>query len=364
MLLGLAALFGAALAARTGSNDALMADAIVPLRSHSLYSPYVDSSLQSKQWDYGGDTIIDTNRYVRLTQDRKSERGWLWSRTPLEAENFEITVEFSIDGNSPTHHGDGFALWLTQERNEAGPVFGSRDYWHGFGIFFDTFANTPHKYVFPRIMIMENDGTKQYNIDRDGDGQELESCTMQLRRVPVETRLRLTYIRNMYLELAIQNHEWNQWSTCFLIRNATMPKNPFLGFSASTGEVTDAHDIVSVSTNSIVYSSTTSSYYIAERKRIFKEEEHKAKKPSWFGRLAGGSSDKSSSEFSSYKPKSKPKPAQYDSNEHPSMITSFFLGVAWLLRWLLTFAIIGAIVVFVLRYLRQNSLRSKRRMMA
>lgn len=355
MFLGLVALFGAALAARTGSNNELYADAIVPLRSHSLYSPYVDFSLQSSNWDYGGHTIIDTNRYVRLTQDRPGESGWLWSRAPLEAQNFEITVEFSIDGASSTHHGDGMALWLTSERAELGPVFGSRNNWNGLGIFFDTFANTPHKYIFPRIMVMENDGTLQYDVSHDGDGQELESCTMQLRRVPVETRLRLTYIRDLYLELAIQNHEWNHWSTCFLVPNVTLPHEPYLGLSASTGDVTDFHDIVSISTNGIVYSGSSSPFLKAERKRIFKHvEEEERRRNSWFSWLFG----------SREKPSQQAQPAPTASSSERSFFFTLLSTIAWLFRWALTLAIIAGIVMFGLRYLRQKNLRDKRRMMA
>lgn len=31
-------------------------------------------------WDFGGDAYVDTNKYIRLTQDRGSQAGWLWTR--------------------------------------------------------------------------------------------------------------------------------------------------------------------------------------------------------------------------------------------------------------------------------------------
>jgi len=34
----------------------------VPLRTHSLYQPYLDSDLQSRWFDYGGSTISECNR--------------------------------------------------------------------------------------------------------------------------------------------------------------------------------------------------------------------------------------------------------------------------------------------------------------
>ena len=49
----------------------------VPLRTHSLATPYLDSDLQSRwcrstldvvdvRWEFGGDTVIDTNKYTGI----------------------------------------------------------------------------------------------------------------------------------------------------------------------------------------------------------------------------------------------------------------------------------------------------------
>jgi len=35
-------------------------------------------------------------------------------------------------------------MWLTTERAQPGPVFGSKNYFTGMGLFFDTFANARH----------------------------------------------------------------------------------------------------------------------------------------------------------------------------------------------------------------------------
>lgn len=147
LLLALATLTPLAVADFKGSKAAnydFGSDAIVPLRAHTIYAPYVESSLQNKFWDFGGDAIIDTNRHIRLTQDRPHQRGWLWSRLPITAPSFEVNFEFRVDGKASTTFGDGFALWLTEERAQTGPVFGSKDYFTGLGVFFDTFANARH----------------------------------------------------------------------------------------------------------------------------------------------------------------------------------------------------------------------------
>ena len=106
--------------------------------SHSRLAAYVDTDLQNRWFDFGGSTIINTNKHVRLTQDRPSQAGWLWSRLAIAPNSFEVEFEFRVDGKGNTLFGDGFAMWLTKTRAAMGPAFGSVDYWNGLGIFFDT----------------------------------------------------------------------------------------------------------------------------------------------------------------------------------------------------------------------------------
>ncbi|GAA5926823.1 hypothetical protein JCM3775_007049 [Rhodotorula graminis] len=225
----------------------------VPLRTHSIYAPYVDSDLQNRWFDFGGSTIINTNKHIRLTQDRPSQAGWLWSRLALAPASFEIEFEFRVDGKSNNIFGDGFAMWLTKGRAGTGPAFGSTDYWNGLGIFFDTYANSRHAYSFPRIYGILNDGKKSYEVGKDGQGQELGACSIDFRRTDVTAKARLTYIKGKLLELGIQHAKWDEWTTCFAVEGIELPSQPFLGFSALTGDVSDAHDIISVTTSNIAY---------------------------------------------------------------------------------------------------------------
>ena len=52
--------------------------------------PFLDSDMQNRWFDYGGDTVIRTDKYVRLTGDIGSRSGWLFSRVPLTATNWEV----------------------------------------------------------------------------------------------------------------------------------------------------------------------------------------------------------------------------------------------------------------------------------
>jgi mannose-binding lectin 2 len=46
--------------------------------------------MQSRWWDFGGDTIIRTDKYIRLASDKPSRDGWIFSRVPLTATNWEV----------------------------------------------------------------------------------------------------------------------------------------------------------------------------------------------------------------------------------------------------------------------------------
>ncbi|CED84961.1 Lectin VIP36, involved in the transport of glycoproteins carrying high mannose-type glycans [Phaffia rhodozyma] len=228
-----------------------LTEATVPLRTHSLYGPYVDNDLQNRWWDFGADTIINTNKGIRLTQDRPSEQGWLWSRLPLTSPNYQIEWEFKIDSKGSNIFGDGMAMWLTKDRAQPGPVFGSKDQFYGLGVFFDTYANTRHSYTFPRVTAMMGDGRKSYDAGTDGAQNELAGCSANYRRTEVPTKARLTYIRGHHLELELHYKSWDEWTPCFKV-NVTMPSSPYVGFSALTGQVSEYHDIISVTASSAV----------------------------------------------------------------------------------------------------------------
>ncbi|RDW90416.1 legume-like lectin family protein [Aspergillus mulundensis] len=222
----------------------------IPLRTHSLSAPYLDSDFQSRWFDFGGDTVIRADKYVRLTADRPSQQGWIFSRVPLTATNWEIEFEFQIQGEGNLH-GDGFAMWLTKQRATQGPVFGSTDNFEGLGIFFDTYKNNRPGTSFPYVMAMMGDGKTSYDQAHDGKANELAGCSARgLRTTSVPTKARLTYFQDKSLTLDLQYKSEGTWTNCFTLTspetNIAIPSVAYLGFSAETGELSDNHDIISV----------------------------------------------------------------------------------------------------------------------
>lgn len=261
-----------------------------------------------------------------------------------------------MDGQATNTYGDGLAMWLTEERATAGPVFGSKDYFTGLGIFFDTFANARHvgwvrtqhcrqkgrptdvhcpsraqPYSFPRIMAMNGNGVESYRGDKDGANQELAGCSIDIRRTRVASKAKLTFVKDVYLELKVQHSEWDEWETCFKLEDVKLPQRPYLGYSALTGDVSDAHDVVSVSSSSIVYKNRSYSELAAERLKHFPKDGSKSPYDTSSSRRGGGL-------FSST----------------GGFLAGFFHGIftfLWfLIKWGLVVAVIAGLAVVGLRW--------------
>jgi len=221
------------------------------LRTHSLYVPYIDDELRMRYWDFGGNAVINTSKHIRLTYEKQSMAGWLWSKLPLPDAAWQVEFEFKVHGESSHIFGDGFAFWATKGRATGGPVFGNQDFFEGVGIFFDTYMNGNTDHYFPYIPIMNGNGKINYDHDMDGKKNELGGCEVDFRNHEHPTKARVTYYKANSLRLDIQWQEDKAWMHCFTVYDITLPKPAYLGFTAMTGEVSDNHDIVTVTSNEI-----------------------------------------------------------------------------------------------------------------
>lgn len=217
----------------------------VQLRTHSIQKPYLDQDFQSRWWDFGGTTVVDSANRIRLTYDRQHSTGWLWSRLPITATNYEIEFEFAIHGKGSGIFGDGMAMWLTSSRAVTGPVFGNKDEFEGLGIFFDTYKNGRTGTAFPYVSAMLGDGKTKYDADHDGRDTELAGCSARgIRQTSVPTKAKLTYYKDGYLRLDLQYKKEGEWTECFNVKGTNLPNVMYLGFTAITGEVSDHHDVI------------------------------------------------------------------------------------------------------------------------
>jgi len=221
------------------------------VRNLSLKPPYLNNGLKNIDWSFGNATVMEVNNYIRLTPNLPSMQGWLWSKVPLISNNWEIEFEYKIHGKNK-NNGDGFAFFYSEERAIEGEAFGNIQNFKGFGVFFDTFANSKHGYSFPRISGMIGDGELTYNRDNDGEDSVIDACSMKIRDQNHPTMAKIVYIKNKYIEVYLTNDENPEYVKCFSINNTQLPNNGYIGFTASTGEASDNHDIISVSTKGIL----------------------------------------------------------------------------------------------------------------
>ena len=144
-------------------------------------------------------------------------------------------------------------MWLTKQRGQQGPVFGSVDNFEGLGVFFDTYKNNRPGVVFPYVMAMFGDGKTSYDKDTDGKAQEFAGCSARgIRHASVPTKFRLTYFQDKYLKLELQYKSEDEWTLCFETNEPpAIPQVAYLGFSAETGELSDNHDIISINAKNL-----------------------------------------------------------------------------------------------------------------
>ncbi|XP_063704533.1 vesicular integral-membrane protein VIP36 [Culicoides brevitarsis] len=215
-------------------------------REHTLVKPFLSSSMTVPNWDFFGSTMVTSN-FIRLTSDSQSLRGSLWNSVPIYSRNWDVVVSFKVHGKGKELYGDGFALWYTKDRLMDGPVFGNKDYFSGLGIILDTYSNHngPHNHQHPYISAMVNNGSLTYDHDRDGTLTQLSGCEAKFRNVDYDTRIRIQYYNDV-LTVYTDLENKQEWRTCFSVEGVVLPTGYFLGASAATGDLSDAHEINSI----------------------------------------------------------------------------------------------------------------------
>jgi len=101
---------------------------------------------------------------------------------------------------------------------------------------------------------MKGDGKTSYDLPKDGVPNMIGECAADYRRSAIATKLKVIYVKDTLLDVKIHWKGWEEWSDCFTLNDISLPPAPYVGLTAMTGDVSDAHDIVSVSTSSAILS--------------------------------------------------------------------------------------------------------------
>uniref|UniRef100_A0A8R1DXR2 L-type lectin-like domain-containing protein n=1 Tax=Caenorhabditis japonica TaxID=281687 RepID=A0A8R1DXR2_CAEJA len=219
-------------------------------REHSLIKPYTGSGANVPNWNIVGNTFITSNQ-IRLTADDQSQAGAIWNTQPVWSRDWELQVSFKVAGSTGDLFGDGMAIWYTSEPNHLGPVFGGKDYFSGLGVFLDTYSNHngPHQHGHPFISAMVSNGSLHYDHDKDGThtqlGGENVGCTSKFRNKDHDTQILIRYVGDT-LSIFTDVENKAVWNLCMSVNNVQLPTGYYFGMSAATGDLSDAHDVVSV----------------------------------------------------------------------------------------------------------------------
>ena len=135
----------------------------------SFAAPFeeVDASgarMVGPSWKTAGTTVVNKN-FIRLTPDRQSKKGSLWSKRALGVDSFSTILQFRISGQGKNFFGDGIAMWITQNSYHMdGIVHGGAEMFVGVGVIFDTFKNTENIAAHRDVTILVNKGDKSYEM--------------------------------------------------------------------------------------------------------------------------------------------------------------------------------------------------------
>ncbi|RQM22339.1 hypothetical protein B5M09_008870 [Aphanomyces astaci] len=235
--------------------------------SLSFEKPFEDITsdgvrIVSDDFTFGGHAVVNKH-FVRLTTDRQSKRGFVWSKETLGAARlpkteFSIVLTFRISGQGERWFGDGLALWVTTEpRHVDGDNHGFKETYTGFGIIVDTFVNAEQAGGHKDVTFVVNDGTKSLDdINYSPDGKK--GCDAKNLRYHAKSasfsasgsmsRVKLSFANN-FVSIQIDPTNSGFWSPCFE-DTVQLPPTWFsqatIGLTATTGSLADTHDVIAL----------------------------------------------------------------------------------------------------------------------
>merc|ERR1712181_107466 len=113
----------------------------------------------------------------------------------------------------------------------------------------DTYSNhlSPQKHQHPYLSAMINNGSLGYDHDKDGSLTMIGGCEVKFRNFNHETWLAVRY-EDDRLTVSHDLDNKRAWTPCFTISNVKLPTGYYFGVSATTGDLSDAHDIIGIKT--------------------------------------------------------------------------------------------------------------------
>lgn len=192
-------------------------------------------------FEIDGHTILPSD-VVRLTTLAQSRAGLIRGMTRVPFTSWQLDFEFRISGSR--NGADGLALWYSKTPLVVGEVYGAgpRNF-EGIAVAFDTFDNDGSD-DHPAVFLLRGDGALNYHASNDGLDMSVASCMgIPFRNSRFAVQASLTYVSGR-LQLFVRSKPDAGWQECF-DTHINLPAGYYFGFSASTGAVSDKHDLIS-----------------------------------------------------------------------------------------------------------------------
>jgi mannose-binding lectin 2 len=231
------------------------------LERHSFSPPFEavnakGTRIVNEWWETSGVSTVNNN-FIRLTPDRQSKKGAIWSKKALGVDEFSATFKFRISGQGEKFFGDGLALWITHaKRHFDGSLLGTEEQFTGLGIIFDTFKNTERLAAHRDVLVLVNNDDKTFD-QMTADVDKIQGCNVNVRyhekrddfSVAQSSLAKIIITDGESLKIQIDEHNTGEWFDCVTIDNLGLPVDwlveAHVGMSASTGQLADNHDIIS-----------------------------------------------------------------------------------------------------------------------
>ena len=199
--------------------------------------------------------------FIRLTADEQHQRGVAVTRAPATELGDEWTADITmrIHGNGVSLAGDGAAFWYTAAPQHVGELVGADGRYTGLGLFVDTYVNSPDQvHPHPYVSIVANDGSEVAAHDLAGFHTSLHppaGCPVDVRQIG-QFQAKYTTLRLVYAHRTLTLWQTSgqgpdaylfkpeaEWSKCTEVQDIGLPAGYYFGASATTGEVSDNHDV-------------------------------------------------------------------------------------------------------------------------
>lgn len=145
------------------------------------------------------------------------------------------------------------------------PAFGHAPSFTGLALFFDTYDNDAdsHAHKHPYVSAMINDGTLEYQHDEltgvpMDSGHPDAGCHARIRQYGMDQKIvtaRIEYnghVGTLSVKLLFsRDRSWRnrpayEWTNCLKMTDVHLPAGYYMGLSASTGDLSDIHDVISL----------------------------------------------------------------------------------------------------------------------